>query len=155
MPQSREQQFRAPLLRSPISNDGNRSAMSRLEDSHSFDSSPRERQNRMPILNAPVQAVSRFGIQPVQAASWSEVRSPRNSDDYSDRERAIPSDGERVEARGCNAIMNKAEIITRRIMSCISPEDPEVDHVRNYQLKFMYMNNCLYFYYTLNNWMQI
>jgi len=151
VPQSREQQFRAPLLSPPISNDGNRGAMSRLEDSHSFGSSPRQRQNRMPLLKAPDQAVSRFGIQPVQAASRSEVRSPRNSYDYSDRERAIPSDGERVEARDCNAIMNKAEIITRRIMSCISPEDPEVDHVRNCQHKFIYMNNYLYFHYTFDN----
>ena len=29
----------------------------------------------------------------------------------------------------CDAIMSRADIITRRIMNCISPEDPKVDKV--------------------------
>ena len=134
------------MPRTPISNDGDRNASSRREDSQSFGSSPQERKHRMPLPNTSVPAVSRTGIQPVPAASRPEVR-PMSNSDYSNKERAMrPLSGdERAEARGCNVIMNKAEIITRRIMSCISPEDPEVDHVRKRHLKFTFIDTCICF----------
>lgn len=34
-----------------------------------------------------------------------------------------------IKIKGLDVIMNKSEVLTRRIMSCISPEDPKVDSV--------------------------
>ncbi len=141
---SHERQYKTPLLRTPVSNDGDRNGLSRFENLQPYGYAPQDRQNRIPLLSAPVPVDSRIGIQPVPAASRTDVRPLPHSDDYMSKDiPARPTSGdERAKARGCDAIMHKAEIITRRIMSCISPDDPEVDNVRNCQISNLLYFNC-------------
>ena len=102
-----------------------------------------ENRNRMPIqnttddLNRPKTGVT----TPVSAKSRSELRymdpetRPRPNIVVVNKSRSRSPSGDQREALEGDAIMTKAETIFRKIMGCISPEDPKVDQVANPNLK--------------------
>jgi len=92
-----------------------------------------QNKNRMSIHNTRVDSniPNKAGVAPVSAKPRSEGVDmiPRPSNNIASKRRSQSPSGNQGEAHECDVIMSKAETIFRKIMGCISPEDPKVDQV--------------------------